>query len=156
MRDPQHLREPDRGIGRDRSRTPMPWDASPHAGFSATEPWLPLNPDWQRRNVAAQEADPGSLLQLYRDLLRLRRAHAALAIGAFELLDSAEDTLVYRRFHQDAELVIALNLGSETRSFAFGGSDRVAAVLASTLGELTFSGRLRPDEGLILALHRAA
>ena len=83
IRDPQDLRQPGLGIGRDRSRTPMPWDASDHAGFSTVEPWLPLNDDWRTRNVHAQEDDPASLLSLYRMLLAMRRAHPALYVGSF-------------------------------------------------------------------------
>lgn len=153
MRDPQHFREPERGIGRDRSRTPMPWDTSSHAGFSTTEPWLPLNSDWPQRNVASQEADPSSLLALYRQLLRLRREHPALAVGTFELLDSADETLVYRREHACEELVVALNLGSETRPCNFPGRERIRRVLASTLDAGGLPAALRPHEGLILELH---
>lgn len=152
MRDPQHLREPELGIGRDRSRTPMPWDASAHAGFSTVEPWLPLNDDWRERNVAAQAANPGSMLALHRELLRLRRAHPALAVGSFDLLGGAPETLVYRRRHAGTELVVALNLGSEPRPCGFVGMERVGGVLASTLDRRPFGGQLRPDEGLILNL----
>ncbi|MCR9211463.1 MAG: alpha-amylase family glycosyl hydrolase, partial [bacterium] len=86
IRDPQHLLQPELNIGRDRSRTPMPWDDSPSAGFSPAEPWLPLNPDSRRRNIATQEREPNSLLYLYKALLSLRRRQAALSIGNFTLL----------------------------------------------------------------------
>jgi len=61
--------------GRDRARTPMQWDASPSAGFTAEGviPWLPYG-DNAARNVAAQRGDPASVLRLCRDLIALRRA----------------------------------------------------------------------------------
>jgi alpha-glucosidase len=61
--------------GRDQARTPMPWDASPSAGFTAegVVPWLPYG-DHAVRNVAAQREDPASVLRLCRDLIALRRA----------------------------------------------------------------------------------
>ena len=64
-------------VGRDGCRVPLPWsgDAPPY-GFSPTdaaEPWLPQPDDWQALTVAAQESDPTSTLQLYREALRLRR-----------------------------------------------------------------------------------
>ena len=74
--DPRELREPGLGFGRDPVRTPMAWDATPHAGFSSGEPWLPLNDDWPTRNVAAQQSAPDSMLTLYRALLALRRGGA--------------------------------------------------------------------------------
>jgi Domain of unknown function (DUF3459) len=82
----------------------------------------------------------------------LRRQHAALSIGASELLDSADETLVYRRTHHGEEFVVALNLGSRNRPCDFSGSERVERVLASTLGDGERCDRLRPDEGLILLL----
>ena len=75
-----------------------------------------------------------------------------MSIGDFELLDSADQTLVYRRKHESGELVVALNLGSQTRPCDFPGRERIERVLASTLDERGFSGLLRPDEGLILQL----
>ena len=68
IRDPWALNEPGIG-GRDPERSPMPWDASPHAGFSSGEPWLPLADGWETRNVAQQSGDPRSLLELTRQLL---------------------------------------------------------------------------------------
>ena len=99
IRDPRELRQPGIGLGRDPARTPMPWDDGSNAGFSTGEPWLPLNPDWATRNVAAQSRDPRSMLALYRALLRLRRAHPALAVGSWTLGEVGDALLCYRREH---------------------------------------------------------
>ena len=68
--DPLERREP--GRGRDPERSPMQWDASPNAGFTApgVEPWLPLAPDAATVNVAGQAEDPDSILTLTRRLHR--------------------------------------------------------------------------------------
>ncbi|MHA6721925.1 alpha-amylase family glycosyl hydrolase [Sphingomonas sp. RS2018] len=146
IRDPQDLREPGLGIGRDRSRTPMPWDGGEHAGFSAVEPWLPLNPDWRTRNVAAQADDPASMLTLYRRLLALRRAEPALSVGAMTLLDAPEGVLAYTRAHDGRSLRIMLNLTGRDVEVDWSG-----AVLLSTLADAPMPGTLRANEGLILA-----
>jgi len=153
IRDPQDLRQPGIGIGRDRSRTPMPWDSSPFAGFSTVEPWLPLNPDWPRRNVAAEERDPASMLTLYRMLLALRRSHAALSIGDFALVDAAPDVLAYERRHGAERLRVALNLSAEARPLALPAG---AQTLASTLPPRPLDGALAPNEGLVLRLPETA
>ena len=57
VRDPRELRQPGIGLGRDPSRTPMAWNASPNAEFSLAEPWLPLHGDWRTRNVALEQED---------------------------------------------------------------------------------------------------
>ena len=55
--------------GRDGCRTPMQWTSGPGAGFTdAADTWLPLG-DAGARNVADQRADPGSVLNLVRDLI---------------------------------------------------------------------------------------
>jgi alpha-glucosidase len=57
--------------GRDRMRHPMQWDASTTGGFTTGTPWLPpIDP--ADRNVEAQRADPGSLLNHYRRLIHAK------------------------------------------------------------------------------------
>lgn len=146
IRDPQHFRQPALDIGRDRSRTPMAWDTSPNAGFSKIEPWLPLHSDWPVRNVAAQNGAPGSMLTLYRSLLSLRRAHAALSVGAFELCDAPGGVLAYARAHGVSRLVILLNLTATEIAIDWAGD-----ILLSTLPDLPHRGILRANEGLILS-----
>jgi len=152
VRDPKELREPGIGLGRDPSRTPMAWDTSPHAGFSAVEPWLPLHDDWQSRNVVAQDGDPGSMLSLYRDLLRLRRVEPALSIGSFRLVNTDDDVLAYERRHGSSRLLIALNLSNEQRLLS---NPQHGELLLSTIGNRTLDTSLRPNEGLLVRLAAA-
>lgn len=150
IRDPQDLRQPGLGLGRDGARTPMAWDASPNGGFSTAEPWLPLHADWEKRNVAAQADDEGSMLSLYRRLLALRRASPALSIGAKTAVKGENGVLVYQRIHRSERLLIALNLTSEPRELPL--PSRARKCLASTLVHCDFGGTLAPDEGVILQL----
>jgi len=148
IRDPQDLRQPGLGLGRDGARTPMPWNYGPNAGFSTAEPWLPLNSDWRICNVAAQDERPGSMLSHYRRLLSLRRKHDALSIGDFALLSAANGLLLYRRSVADGEtLLIALNLSRREQRIELAGD---LELLLSTHGGRCFDGDLLPDEGQIL------
>lgn len=58
---------------RDNARTPMQWDESENAGFTNGNPWLPVNPNYTRINVALQEHDPDSVLSYYKKLIALRK-----------------------------------------------------------------------------------
>ncbi len=122
-RDPLERREP--GRGRDPERSPMQWDASPNAGFTApgVVPWLPLAPDAAEVNVAGQAEDPGSLLTLTRDLLRLRREHPVLHLGDFERFGpTPEGVVAFRRIGRDGgELDVILNLTDEPREVPGSG-----------------------------------
>jgi alpha-glucosidase len=152
IRDPQDLRQPGLGLGRDGARTPMPWDDSPFSGFATSEPWLPLNDDWRERNVAAQERDPESMLNLYRRLLALRRDHPALAVGALTLLPGEDEVLQYERREGDERLLVALNFGSRVREVVLPEGVCVTARLCSTAPR-SLSGRaLEAGEGAILRI----
>lgn len=88
------------GYNRAGSRTPMQWAAGPGAGFSTAPPdrlYLPPDPDPGRPTVAAQRADPGSLLHLVRRLIALRRNTPQLgARGSVRVLHAGYP-LVYLR-----------------------------------------------------------
>lgn len=113
VQDPFEHNEPGKGLGRDPQRTPMQWNTSDYAGFSSTRPWLRLGPDWPECNVETLSRDPYSLLNLYRQLLALRRSHPALTEGNLELLPAEGDLLAYRRSHGTTTITVLLNMGSQ-------------------------------------------
>ncbi len=89
-------------IGRDNARTPMQWDAGPHAGFSTAAPWIALNANHLEINAAEQLARPDSPFHCYRQLIALRKAHPVIRHGEFELLDGDDpERIGYRRHWQD-------------------------------------------------------
>ena len=155
VRDPRELREPGLGLGRDPQRTPMPWDGSPNAGFTGSEPWLPLNADWRERNIEALGRDACSILNLYRRLLALHRAHRPLSVGDISLMKTEGDTLAYERRSGDTRLLVALNLGGTPQivslpSWAQGGKVLLSTLDGSAIGQDS-NLVLRPDEGVIIA-----
>ncbi|MEO8247030.1 MAG: alpha-amylase family glycosyl hydrolase [Chloroflexota bacterium] len=153
-RDPWEQREP--GKGRDPERTPMQWDASPNAGFTdpAATPWLPVAPDAQQVNVAAQAEDPASLLTLTRRLTSLRREHPALSVGAFEAFGPTPDGIyAFRRVAPDAAVTVALNLTDAPARLA---GVRPGRVLIGTQqerdgAEVDVDLELAPNEALVVA-----
>jgi alpha-glucosidase len=120
------------GRGRDPERTPMPWEAGPGGGFTTGHPWLPLGPDNQARNVAAQRDDPASALSLYRRLLALRRRTPALVAGAYCPVEADGDVLAYLRADGDDRCLVALNLGSHPARLAVPAEAAGGRVLVST------------------------
>jgi len=112
VRDPFEKNVPGIGVGRDGCRTPMQWDGSANAGFSAAEPWLPLADDFAQFNVAALSSDPRSILSLYRALLALRKRLPQLSRGSYQPLAADGDLLLYRRHCDGESVLIALNLGA--------------------------------------------
>jgi alpha-glucosidase len=106
---------PDRMVdpgGRDGCRAPIPWTADAGHGWPAP-PWLPWPPDSAARSVESQRADPGSILQLARAILALRRDSPALRLGTLALLDDAPGgVLAYGREHDGDRRRVWINFGS--------------------------------------------
>ncbi|GFH39767.1 alpha-glucosidase [Lactococcus insecticola] len=71
---------------RDNARTPMQWDATQYAGFSKHTPWLPVNPNYLKRNVASAMASDTSIFQLYQFLIRLRHKQVSISHGQIRFL----------------------------------------------------------------------
>ncbi len=106
-----------------RLRTPMQWSARPGLGFTSGTAWESAQPDSLITTVAAQDADPGSLLNLYRRLIHLRRENEALAVGKLVPLSATSSQVVayLRRTGNHAVLVVA-NLGATAVSRVSIGS----------------------------------
>ena len=163
LRDPRAVNQPEIAhvVGRDPERTPMQWDGSPNAGFTAAgiAPWLPVADDYAGRNVAQQEADPTSMLRLYRALARLRRAEPALHAGDYAPVDAgAEDVFAYLRTAPGADrFLVVLNFGGAAHTLDLGHVAPTATVAVATGmqrrgGVDLASLRIGPDEGLVLRL----
>ncbi|MFF2524981.1 glycoside hydrolase family 13 protein [Streptomyces liangshanensis] len=112
IQDPMHFRSGGKDPGRDGCRVPLPWVADePYAGFgSEAEPWLPQPASWASYAADLQAADPASMLNLYREALRLRRTEAGFGDGPVEWLDAAPGVLSFARADG---LICVLNLGAE-------------------------------------------
>ena len=153
VQDPYERNLPGFGLGRDPVRTPMPWSSGANAGFTGGRPWLPLNPDADVLNVAAEAADPRSMLSLYRALIQLRRANEALISGGLRLLPASEHVLAYERRLGGETLTVLLNLSDQTRSFRLESPAR-EMLLSSHLDRVgpaeSDDVLLRANEGLVL------
>ena len=92
---------------RESARTPMQWDASPNAGFTEGTPWFWVNPNHTKINVADQEDDPESLLNFYREAVRLRSELSVVRYGTFKLYYPMSDKLfVYERRSKSQRLLV--------------------------------------------------
>jgi alpha-glucosidase len=145
------------GFGRDGCRTPMQWDAGTYAGFSAVEPWLPLEEAYRQRNVAVLQADECSIYQLHRRLIALRRRHPALHAGSYRPIEAGGNVLAFVREARDEKILIALNMGGQTAGVDLPtGHGEGRLLLSSFLDRPDEPVRgkveLRGDEGMIVLL----
>jgi glycosidase len=107
-------------------RTPMQWDKSHNGGFSSVAParlYAPLIQDAEfgidQVNVADQENDPTSLLNLVRQMIRVRKAHPAFGWGDFSWANihprNRDSIAAYRRNFGHDRLLIIQNLSDHVQ-----------------------------------------
>jgi len=110
LADPIWERSGHRVRGRDGCRVPIPWTRTgPSLGFGAGGPWLPQPDSWTDLSVEAQQGVAGSVLELYRTALAMRREH--LTSGDLEWLEGPAGTLLFRRSGRGSSVLCAVNLG---------------------------------------------
>ncbi|MGD1859199.1 MAG: alpha-glucosidase family protein [Leptolyngbyaceae cyanobacterium] len=117
MQDPFGIQGYPKVLGRDGSRTPMPWRKDDrNAGFTETaEPWLPIPDEHRPLSVDVQEADPNSLLRKYRQILHWRQQQPALNKGNLQLLNLSDERLVgFVRACDAQRLLCIFNISPET------------------------------------------
>ncbi len=106
--------------GRDGCRTPMVWEPSnQNAGFSTGKPWLPVSPAHLHQSVASQEGDDGAMLNHYRRVLALRKAHPALVNGEQSPVTAQGNVVSFTRRHGDETVFCVFNLGDTPASETF-------------------------------------
>lgn len=103
--------------GRDGCRTPMVWNSGDQGGFSAVEPWLPVDVSHLPLSVAQQEAKADSLLHKARNLIRWRQQQPELVNGDLQLENVDNEQLVsFIRSYQGSEVLVVLNMTGQTQT----------------------------------------
>ncbi|HZO84035.1 MAG TPA: alpha-amylase family glycosyl hydrolase, partial [Verrucomicrobiae bacterium] len=166
IQDPPAVNQPEIAhiVGRDPERTPMQWDDSPNAGYSAPdvkELWLPLAENYKEVNVESELKDPRSTLNFFRNLLACRKSSPALLWGNYQSveLDSAEaqaNCFVFTRQANEEQMLVALNFSGQEQKLSLPQFGKGMVILSTmldrddevNLGDFT----LRPNEGCIIAL----
>jgi alpha-glucosidase len=111
-------------INRDEVRTPMQWNGSKNAGFSSAEKtWLPVHKSLDVINVECQNEKEDSLLNTFRNLMRIRRAKKSLQEGSLELRNGLPvGVLGYVREFENEKIIILLNFDDQEKEFQMPSS----------------------------------
>ena len=137
---------------RDNSRTPMQWNTDVHAGFSTVEPWFPVNPNYKNINVAQQVADPDSILNFYKALIKVKKSDDVFTYGQFELVD-ADNTQVfaYTRTLNEVTYLVVGNLTDKNAQITVDIASYFQTILHNYDGSIDLQ-KLRPFEAAVLKL----
>ncbi len=92
---------------RDSARTPVQWDSSENAGFTAGTPWFYVNENYKDINVARQDKDPNSILNFYRRAIRLRKQLHCVRHGEYrEHYPLSDKVYVYSMTSEKQKLLV--------------------------------------------------
>ena len=138
---------------RDNSRSPMQWSAESYAGFSDTQPWLELSDNFDRINVENQINDKNSVLNFYKELIKLRKTNELISRGGIAFLETGFDDklIAYKRYIGDRIVFVYCNLTSDKAVLKTSCSD--FKMLIGNYKDLRYSDsflELRPYEAVAL------
>ena len=157
-------RRRDNDLGeRDGARTPMLWDNTPNAGFSKAHPdalWLPIDSDFQAKNLETQQHNPRSFFSLYRTLLHLRHKIKPLHLGTYHpVTNDHPQTVSFARRHENDQTITLVNFSDkEVMPNLYASQQIMGRVILSSM-DIATDGvvsveqpiALRPHEAIIIA-----
>ena len=105
---------------RDTTRTPMQWDDSLNAGFSKSNPWIHVNPNYKYINVKEQLEDDDSILNFYKKMIKIKKSSECLIYGKYNLiLEDDTNIFAYERILNDEKFLVICNLKSESSNYKY-------------------------------------
>ena len=139
--------------GRDNARTPMQWDDSAYAGFSTTNPWIMVNPNYTKINAKDQVNREDSVFKYYQKLIKLRHESELIVYGTYDLiLDDDKDIYAYIRTLGDEKLIVYCNFSENTRKVEIPEEFVNKKVLISNYSDAKANQKitLRPYEAIVI------
>ena len=141
---------------RDNARTPMQWDAGENAGFTTGTPWIALNPNYKKINVADQLKREDSVFHYYQKLIKLRKEYEIIVYGKYELLlPEDENIYAYVRTLGNQKLLVVCNFSKENHKFDFSGYENAKVLISNYNRDVREDGTLKPYETAVLLLENA-
>lgn len=115
-----------RGRARDNARTPMQWDDTYAAGFTAGTPWYRVNQNYTEINVKQALEDKNSVFYYYQKLISLRKEEEILLEGDFTLLCPEDPSVfAYTRSWKDKTWLILCNFFGQKTEYRYEGQGKV-------------------------------
>ena len=139
--------------GRDNARTPMQWDDSTYAGFSTTQPWIMVNPNYTKINAKDQVNREDSVFKYYQKLISLRHNSDLIVYGTYDLLLADDpDIYAYTRTLDDDKLIVYCNFSDNTREVELPEEFTNGKILISNYNDAAVNTKitLRPYEAIVI------
>ena len=145
---------------RDNARTPMQWTGGKNAGFTdGEEAWMKINPNYTEINVEDDLKNPDSVIDFYKQLIRLRHLNNELNYGSYRMIAKQNRQIIaFLREYEGRRLLIAVNMTGRPARIDLGELEyRKGHIILGTHGEERYSRFLtmKPFEGRIYRVGEA-
>ena len=124
---------------RDKSRSPMQWDATKFSGFSNNNPWIKVHENYRALNVASLQENEYSLLNAYKKLISLRNSEPILQYGQYKQLSFLNNVIEFTRTYNENTIKCYFNFGESSKKITLKKNEKIL------LGALT----IEPNKYLI-------
>ena len=105
---------------RDNSRTPMQWNSTDNGGFTTGMPWMKVNKNYKKINVEDELKDDDSILNFYKDMIKIRKENRTLIYGKYKLVLKDDDKIyAYTRTLNNEKYIIITNISEENVKFDY-------------------------------------
>jgi len=132
--------------GRDNARTPIQWSSEVNGGFTEGQPWIKINPNYREINVANQQEDPDSILNFYRQLIKLRKNNLTLVYGDYQDIDLSHTSIFsFWRWEENSTYLVAINMSEQASSVSIDDKfnlDNKVLLLSNVSKEPVFNNNL--------------
>lgn len=99
-------------------RSPMQWSGDKNAGFSSGTPWAKINKNYDHVNVESESKEKNSVLNFYKEMIRVRSEHEGLIYGTYKLLmPKHKEIYAYERVYNNEKYLVLINLSKEETTF---------------------------------------
>ncbi len=135
---------------RDNARTPMQW--TPTGGFSKVAPWIEMNKNHREINVEDNIVNPSSILQYYRQLIKLRKKYKVISDGTYTpFLQDHPYVYAFKRNYYNEELIVLNNFYAVETKVNIDHIDEYKVLISNyDKHVLTEKLQLRPYESIVL------
>tara|TARA_R110002096_G_scaffold26642_7_gene82063 strand:- start:32125 stop:33858 length:1734 start_codon:yes stop_codon:yes gene_type:complete len=142
---------------RENARTPMQWNDSLNAGFTAGTPWKRVNPNYKDINVAQQDKDPNSVLNHFRKMVKFRNENKILVYGAYQLLDKENNEVyAFTRTQEGEKMLVLLNFTDHDSNVQLSEIQTIKETQINNYKDLTINDdtvTLKPYQAVIVSLN---
>lgn len=134
---------------RDNARSPVQWNTSENAGFTTGTPWLKVNKNYKTVNVETETADELSVLNYYKELVKIRNENPVLISGKYTQLNKEDNAVfAYKRELDDKTATIIINFSDKEVDYNIELPANSSLKLSSYKTD-TKEGKLNPFEAKI-------